>query len=109
MESSTALLVNPILGLMPKYTEEDFERFCEESTYESYKIYFRNHKRMFLSLANLLYKIELDDQDKNLLCKSFKRNKEFLTSIGMTKKEFTIEDLNMVEMALKHRYKLRDY
>lgn len=26
MESATMLLVNPILGLQPKYTEQDFEK-----------------------------------------------------------------------------------
>ena len=67
------------------------------------------HKNMVISMANLLYKITLDDKDKKLLAKSLRKNKEFLSSVQMTKKEFGVEDLAMIERALKHRYKTQSY
>lgn len=108
MEASTMLLINPILGLRPKFTEEDYEQFCAEIS-DLLKMYFKKHKTMVISLANLLYKIKLDDKDKKLLCNSLKKNKEFLASVEMTKKEFSVEDILMVEMALDHRYKTATY
>ena len=108
MEASTMLLINPIMGLRPKYTEEDFEKLCASET-AIFKKYFVNHKSMVISLSNLLYKIELNDKDKKLLCKSLKKNKEFMESIDMTKKEFDVDDLSMIERALNHRYKTSTY
>ena len=60
-------------------------------------------------MANLLYTIPLDDKDKKLLAKSLRKNKEFLESVQMTKKEFGVEDITMIERALNHRYKVRAY
>lgn len=108
MEASTMLLINPIMGLRPKYTEEDFEKLCASET-AILKSYFVNHKSMVISLSNLLYKIELNDKDKKLLYKSLKKNKEFMESINMTKKEFDVDDLSMIERALNHRYKTSTY
>ncbi len=109
MEASTMLLVNPILGLQPKYSEQDFENLCatEESSY--YKLYFEAHKTMVISMANLLYKINLDDKDKKLLAKSLKKNKEFLSSVQMTKTEFDAYDISMIERALNHKYNYSTY
>lgn len=108
MESSTMLLVNPILGLQPKYSEEDFKKLCaiEQNTNRKY---FKDHKRMVISMANLLYNIPLDEKDKKLLTKSLQKNEEFLSSVQMTKKEFCIDDITMIERALKHRYKFSTY
>ena len=108
MEASTMLLINPIMGLRPNYTEEDFEKLCASET-AILKSYFVNHKSMVISLSNLLYKIELNDKDKKLLYKSLKKNKEFMESINMTKKEFDVDDLSMIERALNHRYKTSTY
>lgn len=104
MEASTQLLTNPILGLLPKFTEEDFEQFCEDSKPE-YRRFFKEHKVMIISLANLLYLIKLDDKERKLLCNAFKKNKEFLSSIDV--REFDVADLVIVGMALKHRYEAR--
>ena len=108
MEASTMLLVNPILGLQPKFSEQDFDKLCASET-EIFRHYFKAHKNMVISMANLLYKITLDDKDKKLLAKSLRKNKEFLFSVQMTKKEFGVEDLAMIERALKHRYKTQSY
>ena len=104
MEASTMLLVNPILGLQPKYTEEDFKKlYASES--RSSRICFMSRKEMVISMANLLYKIKLDDKDKKILAKSLKKNKEFLASVQLSKKEFDTEDLSMVERALEYKYR----
>lgn len=108
MEAATMLLVNPILGLQPKFSEQDFERLCVSET-ETARKYYRDHRDMVISLSNLLFRISLDDKDKKLLAKSLRKNKEFLLAIQMTKKEFGVEDLTMIERALSHRYKARAY
>lgn len=108
MEASTMLLINPILGLQPKFSEQDFEKLCASGDDVS-GAYFNSHKAMVISLANLLYKIDLDDTDMKLLTKSLRKNKEFLSSIGMTKQDFGYDDIFMVEKALKFRYSLRAY
>lgn len=109
MEAATMLLVNPILGLQPKFSEQDFNMLCDAETSSEAKKYFAEHKNLIISMSNLLYKITLDDKDKKVLVKSLKKNKEFLDSVQMGKKEFCIEDLTMVERALKYRYKNRSY
>ncbi|MBQ2297433.1 MAG: hypothetical protein II255_03105, partial [Ruminiclostridium sp.] len=108
MEASTMLLVNPILGLQPKFSEQDFDKVCALEN-ETFRKYFKAHRNMIISMANLLYTIPLDDKDKKLLAKSLRKNKEFLESVQMTKKEFGVEDIIMIERALSHRYKFRAY
>ena len=108
MEASTMLLVNPIMGLQPKYSEQDFEKLCAAES-GAFQLYFKAHKPLVLSLANLLYKIKLDDKDKKLLAKSLKKNKAFLSSVQMAKKEFSVGDISMIEKALNHRYQYSTY
>lgn len=108
MEGATMLLINPIMGLRLKYTEEDFEKLCASET-AILKSYFVNHKSMVISLSNWLYKIELNDKDKKVLSKWLKKNKGFMESINMTTKEFDVDDLSMIERALNHRYKTSTY
>ena len=108
MEGSTMLLVNPILGIQPKYTEQDFEKLCVSES-ELHRRYFTVHKSMVISMANLLYKIKLDEKDRRLLAKSLKKNKEFLKSVKMSKNEFDASDITMIERALNHRYKFTTY
>lgn len=108
MEAATMLLVNPILGLQPKFSEQDFDKVCAVEN-ELFRKYFKAHKNMVISMANLLFKITLDDKDRKLLAKSLRKNKEFLESVQMTKKEFDSDDILMVEKALSHRYKFRAY
>lgn len=88
MSTSTQLLVNPILGLQPKYTEEDFSKFISEGIGKAYEVLCSSYKDLIIALSNLLYKIKLDDKDKKLLWKSFKKNKKFLSSMNISKKEF---------------------
>ena len=108
MNTSTMLFVKPILGLQLKYSEQDFDKLCAVGV-EKDKSYFKNHKAMVIFMANLLFKIPLDDKDKHLLAKSLKKNKEFLSSVQMTKKDFSADDILMVEKALNHKYKSSAY
>lgn len=107
MEATTMLLVNPILGLQPKYSEQDFENLCEYERDTNNK-YFVEHRNFVISMANLLFKIELDDKDKKLLANSLRKNKDFLSSVQMTKKEFGVDDINMIQNALDYKYKFCD-
>ena len=103
MEASTQLLVNPILGLQPKYTEIDFDQFVstEDSLLASYH---KKYKNVLISLANLFYKIDLDMQEIKLLVHSFKKNKEFLNAMGIEKKEMDRTLLQSVILCLIHKY-----
>ena len=65
------------------------------------------HKDFIVSMANLLYKIELDDRDKKLLWKSIRKNKEMLKSMNISKKEFSSEIMNVILEALNFKYKIR--
>ncbi len=113
MESATMLLVNPILGLQPKYTEQDFEKMCALESdsgfdWSGVKEYCRQHKKMVISLDNLLYKIELDDEDRKVLAKSLRKNEKFLELIDMDKDEFDDSDIDTVERVLDVKYKLKN-
>ena len=105
MLSATQLLVNPILGLQPKYGNEAFEKFISWKGRKTDKALCNDFKTLIISFANLLYKIDLDDNDKRLLYKTFKGNKKMLSALNMKKKEFKIDILNAVEEALLYSYK----
>lgn len=96
MASSTQLLVNPIMGLVPKYGEADFEKLVSEGMKNSDASHYSVYKDLIISLSNLLYKIDLDDKDKEVLLRSFKKNKEFLSSMKISQKEFDISLFDIV-------------
>jgi len=102
MNSSTQLLVNPITGLRPKYDTDDLKEYIAVSK----KKVDDKQTILIVSLANLLYKINLDEKDKRLLWKSFKENKKFLSSIEMSKKDFEFSIIETASAALKHKYRL---
>lgn len=104
MEASTQLLVNPILGLQPKYTESDFEDFSSEGILYIYDFMRDKYRNVVITLANLLYKISLDDKDKKLLAKSFNNNKEFLKAMGLDKKDIGMFVFDTVTECLAVKY-----
>ena len=106
MNASTQLLVNPILGLQPKYSEADFEEFISHEPDKAKAKHYSDYKVLIISLANLLYKIGLNERDKKLLWKSFKKNNEMLKSMNIYKKEFDIEIMNAVINALCYKYRI---
>jgi hypothetical protein len=102
MLSSTQLLINPIIGLQPKYSERDFDDFITKKDKVADTELCREYKSFIVSLANFLYKIDLNDRDKKLLWKSLRKNKKKLKSINVSKKEFGIEIIDAVLEALKY-------
>ena len=87
MNSSTQLLVNPILGLQSKITEQDFDYFISVSKI----LNIREKKELVVYFANLLYNIDLSESDRNLLVKSFKKDKDFLGKNLLQKEDITLE------------------
>ena len=101
MNSSTQLLVNPIKGLQPKYDKNDLEKYM---AFSKRKIDDKQ-RPLIVSLSNLLYKVSLDEKDNILLWKSFKKNKKFLSSIGISKKDFELLIFETVNDTLEHKYR----
>ena len=101
MNSSTQLLVNPIKGLQPKYDKNDLEKYM---AFSKRKIDDKQ-RPLIVSLSNLLYKVSLDEKDNILLWKSFKKNKKFLSSIGISKKDFELLIFKTVNDTLEHKYR----
>lgn len=97
MEASTMLLVNPIMGLQPKYADEHFEKY--KQTHPGYS-YIYSNKEFFINLCNMLYNIKLDQKDKKVFAKSLKKNKEFLKSMKIEKDDFDADDFDIIEDAL---------
>lgn len=106
MSASTQLLVNPILGLLPKYSEADFEEFVAREKDDTKAKWYSDYQLLIVSLANFLYKIELNDRDKKLLWKSLRKNKKMLKSLGVSKKEFGVDVIDTVIEALNYKYSI---
>ena len=107
MNSSTQLLVNPILGLVPKYTVQDFDEYKASIIDEKETKFLNVFKPLIISLANLLYSIELDTKAKKLLWKSLRNNKKMIKSMDISKKEFDLDIMNAIMEALNFKYKIR--
>ena len=101
MNSSTQLLIKPINGLQPKYSDNDLDEYLSSRK----KNLDEKEKQLITSLANFLYKIDMDDKDWHLLWKSFKGNKKFLSFFKMKKKEFKFSIIETVSDALKYKYR----
>lgn len=104
MSSSTQLLVNPIKGIQPKYTSDDFEMFVAWNDRKADTETCNKYKDLIVFLANLLYKIELNDVDKKLLWKSLRKNKKMLKSMDVSKKKFDMNIYNAVYEVLDYKY-----
>ena len=112
MYASTQLLIEPILGLQPKYVEEDFvfdhkeELRIIQNEEEVKKVddYLQKCKQLLISLANLLYKIKLDDKDCTVLAKSIKGNKEFLKSMNIEKGDINASQIHRAIKYLERKY-----
>ncbi|WP_374141396.1 hypothetical protein [Leptotrichia hongkongensis] len=126
MALCTQLLVDPIKELQPKYTEEDFDKYIKHtpqkyrkwhtsyqniniSSFESFgrkmAQMFKEYKKLNVTLANFLYKININEAEKKLLWKSFRNNEEFLKSMNVDKKNFNIDIFDTVLEALNFKYR----
>ena len=104
MNSSTQLLVNPILGLQPKYTEDDFEAFVARLYGKDRVAHYRKCEKLIVMLANLLYEIHLDESDRKLLWKVLRGNKDVLQAAGVERDDFDIAIVNAAIRALRDKY-----
>lgn len=104
MLSSTQLLVNPIMGLLPKFGKCEFDKYISWDNRKIDTTLCSDYKPLIISLCNLLYKIDLDYKDKKLLFKTFRKNKKMLSAFNIKKKEFTINVMDAVEEALAYKY-----
>lgn len=100
MNSSTKLLVNPILGLQPKVTEQNFKDFTSVHSI----LNIREKQEVIIYFANLLYGIDLNESNRKLLMESFKKDKEFLEKNLLKKEDITLELFNVVDKFLKFTY-----
>ena len=69
---------------------------------------YNEYKDVIISLSNLLYKIELDERDKILLCKSIRKNRKMLQTMKISKKEFDINMMNLILEVLQYKYTVID-
>ena len=76
MLSSTQLLVNPIMGLQPKFSDNEFDNVLFWKCIKSNKMLCNDFKSLIISLSNLLYKIDLNDEDKKILFKTFRKKQK---------------------------------
>lgn len=108
MLSSTQLLVNPIMGLLPKFADNEFDMYISWKNRKADTGMCNDYKPLIISFANLLYKIDLDDKNKKLLYKTFKKNKKMLKALDVRKKDFSIEIIDAVEEAISYCYQLKE-
>lgn len=105
MNASTQLLVNPILGLQPKYNENDLYNFMSYNpSGRLLYTYTDKNKNLVIYMANLLYKINTEESERKLLAKSFKRNKDFLKNMEIGKDDISLKLFNTVDAALRYSY-----
>lgn len=105
MHSSIQLLINPIKGLETKFSIDDFNSFMHMKSKNTNISVYKDSKDLIILLANMLYKIDIDEETKILLWKSLRKNKDLLKSKGISKKEFDIGTMDIVFEALEFKYK----
>lgn len=105
MNASAQLLVNPIKGLQPVYTEEDFSTYIQWSVRNTDNPVNRRYKKAVISLSTLLYAINLNDNEWKVLYESLRHNKDFLESVDLSKKDFSESIIEWVREGLNLRYK----
>ncbi|KXT77031.1 hypothetical protein [Streptococcus sp. DD12] len=104
MHSSTQLLVDPIKGLVPKFSEVDFEDFVAWKERQAKTATCDAFKNVIIYLANSLYKIELDDTSVKLLWKSLRNDENFLKTWNLTEKTFDKAVIGAAIEALHFKY-----
>lgn len=104
MNAASQLLVNPIIGLQPKFTEEDLEIKCSGNvqipridsdyiTLVMLKLQLwssskdsKKYKNLIVFLANMFCDINFQESDYEILADIFKDDKEFCEKMDIDKK-----------------------
>ena len=108
MNAATQLLVTPILGLQTKYSINNLNEFLinlNEFLYRNivYPV-DKNHKELIVYMANMFFKIDLNDSDRKLVSKSFKNNKDFRKKMNLKKCDINVDLFKIVDIILKYQY-----
>lgn len=98
MHASTQLLINPIMGLQPKFTEKDFMAFAAEKRRHSNSTFYMTNKDAIIAFANMLYGVNIDSRKIDLLTRTYKGNDQLLKSVGLSKWQF---DKSIIEAAVE--------
>ncbi len=109
LKRANRLLTEPIKGLYPKYEEKDYRDYLEnhyDLSSDYLDLLFEIRKNTVVCLANLLYKIELNEEDRKLLCKTLRRNDDFLKSVKIDKKQMSNQKMEEVYRALQYKYEI---
>lgn len=93
---------------IPKFGDNEFDMYISWQERKADTQMCNDYKPLIISLANLLYKIALDDKDKKLLYKTFKKNRKMLKALNLKKKDFSMEIIETVEEALQYKYQLKE-
>lgn len=104
MFSSTQLLINPIEGLLPKFSNADFDEFIDWKGRKSKKGICIEFKGLVIFLSNLLYKIEMDERDKELFWNLITKDKKMLESMNLPKKKLEKGIMDASIEAIKYKY-----
>jgi hypothetical protein len=128
MVAAKQLLVSPIMGLMPKYNEIDLNQFIKahkivddikeldllvktkeffsDDVILDFEEFFSEEKKksLMISLANLLWKIELEDKDRKTLANSLKKNKTFIESASVPKEYISEGLFSKIDRILQYKY-----
>ena len=106
IKSTTQLLVNPIKGLQPRYSEKDFSRF---TTNFAMPVEHRFEKDILIYFANLLagIKLKLEEKDLNLLAKTYSGNKEWLENMKIDKKIINLEFMKTVDRMIRYKESMK--
>lgn len=104
MNAASQLLVNSIIGLQPKFTEEDLEIKCsgnvqiprivsDNITLVMLKLQLwssskdsKKYRNLIVFLANMFYDINFQESDYEILADIFKDDKEFCEKMDIDKK-----------------------
>lgn len=104
MNAASLLLVNPIIGLQPKFTEEDLEIKCsgnvqiprivsDNITLVMLKLQLwssskdsKKYRNLIVFLANMFYDINFQESDYEIFADIFKDDKEFCEKMDIDKK-----------------------
>ena len=94
------------MGLQPKYSEKDLENYLSCHKVEE-KYREKSIKELLIYMTNLLFDIKIDEKDRKLLAKSYRKDKKFLEDMKVEKKDIDLELFNMVDDVLKYKEELR--
>jgi len=96
MECAIQLLIEPIIGLQPLFSERDFYNYKRWRFRTASNELCAKYKDFIISVVSFLGPVELQESDKKLLLKTFKKNKDLLNSFHMKSGELNEDLINAI-------------